>query len=201
VSARASKDRRVLRTRRALRLALLAEIAERGWDAVSVQDVCARADVGRSTFYTHFADKEELFLSGLHDLQVELRRAIAESGGEPLAFVRPMIEHIQSHGRDDVPPLRAILDKRGGQVAIKRLIEMLVELLHDELSARMPPGPRREAIVRYLAGASVELFIWWSNARHRMPADELEQLYRRMTMAALRAGEVTRAAGAAARRR
>jgi len=48
-------DRRVQRTRRALREALVALIVERGWEGFSVQEVCERADVGRSTFYTHFA--------------------------------------------------------------------------------------------------------------------------------------------------
>ena len=52
-------DRCVQRTRDSLRAAFVALMAERGWDRVSVQDVCDRANVGRSTFYTHFADKEE----------------------------------------------------------------------------------------------------------------------------------------------
>src|SRR5262249_477652 len=51
-------DRRVVRTRQTLRAALIALLYERGWDAISVQDICGRAGVGRSTFYTHFADKE-----------------------------------------------------------------------------------------------------------------------------------------------
>ena len=68
----AAPDRRVLRTRRQLRTALINLILERGWDAVSVSDVCARADVGRSTFYAHFADKEELLFSGFEELHATL---------------------------------------------------------------------------------------------------------------------------------
>ena len=66
-------DRRVLRTRRTLREALVQLILQRGWEKVSVLEVCERADVGRSTFYTHFADKEELLLSGFDDLRQALR--------------------------------------------------------------------------------------------------------------------------------
>lgn len=47
----AGGDRRVRKTRRLLHEALVTLILERGWDAVSVRDVCERADVGRSTFY------------------------------------------------------------------------------------------------------------------------------------------------------
>ena len=55
-----STDRRVLRTRAVLRDALITLVGESGWDAITVQDICDRAKVGRSTFYMHFADKEDL---------------------------------------------------------------------------------------------------------------------------------------------
>ena len=75
-----STDRRVRRTRRALRDALLELTLERGWDEVNVLDVCERADVARSTFYTHFADKEELLLSGFDDLRAALRATTGQAG-------------------------------------------------------------------------------------------------------------------------
>jgi AcrR family transcriptional regulator len=50
-------DRRILRTRRSLLDALVGLILEKGYEAVTVQDVIDRADVGRSTFYAHFHDK------------------------------------------------------------------------------------------------------------------------------------------------
>src|SRR5262245_12636405 len=55
-------DRRVQRTRRLLHEALISLILERGYDAVSVRDVVQRAGVGRSTFYTHFSDLEEVLV-------------------------------------------------------------------------------------------------------------------------------------------
>lgn len=68
-------DRRVQRTRRLLHAAIIELIDEHGWDAITVQDVCQRADVGRSTFYVHFADKEELLVSGFGELRKQLQRA------------------------------------------------------------------------------------------------------------------------------
>ena len=79
-SAHASIDRRSQRTRLALRAALIGLIAERGWDAIAVQDLCERANVGRSTFYSHFPNKDALLLGGLEDLRGELaRQAVARS--------------------------------------------------------------------------------------------------------------------------
>src|SRR5215467_10760821 len=63
-------DRRVARSRRALKEALTDLILEKGYEAVTVQDVIDRADVGRSTFYAHFVDKDDLLMAILADLEV-----------------------------------------------------------------------------------------------------------------------------------
>ena len=90
-------DRRVARTRRHLHEALVALILEKGWDAISVQDVCDKADIGRSTFYTHFADKEELLLSGF-DMLKGMMRAIDDGTG-PLGFAKLLFEHAAENQR------------------------------------------------------------------------------------------------------
>ncbi|RUW95783.1 TetR family transcriptional regulator, partial [Mesorhizobium sp. M8A.F.Ca.ET.059.01.1.1] len=52
---RSTIDRRVARTRALLQDALIALIPERGYAAITVEDICEKANVGRSTFYTHYA--------------------------------------------------------------------------------------------------------------------------------------------------
>ena len=55
-------DRRVQRTRKLLRDALMNLIMEDGYDAISIQDITEKANLGRATFYLHFKDKDELLL-------------------------------------------------------------------------------------------------------------------------------------------
>jgi AcrR family transcriptional regulator len=62
-------DRRVERTRRSLLNALNELILEKGYEKVTVQDVIDRANVGRSTFYAHFEDKDQLLLSGFEPIR------------------------------------------------------------------------------------------------------------------------------------
>ena len=85
-------DRRSARTRLALRGALIQLIGERGWDEVAVQDVCERANIGRSTFYSHFPNKDALLLGALEDLRRELvRHAGVPSGSDrAVAAVRSL---------------------------------------------------------------------------------------------------------------
>ena len=64
-SPSAAPDRRVARTRRNLRSALLNLIYDQDYDTITVQQILDKADVGRSTFYAHFRNKEDCLLGGI----------------------------------------------------------------------------------------------------------------------------------------
>jgi len=61
-------DRRVERSRTALTRAFVSLLFERGYGKVTVKDIIARADVGRSTFYDHFNNKNEVLRASLSDM-------------------------------------------------------------------------------------------------------------------------------------
>jgi AcrR family transcriptional regulator len=146
-----------------LREALVALILERGWDATSVREVCARADVGRSTFYAHFADKEELLLSGFDGLRLEL----AASGPEPFAFVEKLLEHAEGHRR----LYRALLGKRAALAVQQRFRELLLEMVERSLSALRED--RRGTATHALTGALFELVRWWLDGRSGLTTEAL----------------------------
>jgi AcrR family transcriptional regulator len=56
-------DRKRRRAREAIRRAALDLFTERGFDAVSVSDIAERAEVGRTTFFRYFGDKQEVLFS------------------------------------------------------------------------------------------------------------------------------------------
>lgn len=174
---KAGVDRRTQRTRRALRDALLSLLVERSWDELSVQDICTRADIGRSTFYLHFPSKEELLSGSLDDLR-EALNAAADVGTKakaapPLAFVRKLIEHLYEQRR----LCRSIFGRRSAYTVQMRFREMVGKLVADNLGALTPASWKREAAVRYLAGALVEMLAWWIDSQPTRPIDEIEQFY------------------------
>lgn len=83
MAAEARADRRVTKTRRAVKDAPVRLILEKGYEAVTVQDIIDRADVGRSTFYAHFVDKDELRARVLSKSRRSHagRRGVAGQGG------------------------------------------------------------------------------------------------------------------------
>ena len=179
-------DRRVARTRRLLRDALLALVQENGWDAITVQDVCDRADVGRSTFYIHFGDKEDLLLSGFEDLRGALRaqvRAQPPDRRRPLAFSLAMIEH----ARDSRQLFRALIGKNSGRAAEKHFLRLVMELIREDLGLTGAGEGQKEAAVRYLAGGFLELVRWWLDSRNPLPPGDLDELFHRLAEPALAA--------------
>ncbi|MFI9534781.1 TetR/AcrR family transcriptional regulator [Nocardia fusca] len=78
-------DRRVRKTRSALHRALIELMMERPYDRITVSDVIARADVGRSTFYAHYRDKDELLVVSCADhLRAEIARSPDRGRWAPL---------------------------------------------------------------------------------------------------------------------
>jgi hypothetical protein len=69
-------DRRVRRTRESLHKALISLTLEKSYDSITVQEVLDRADVGRSTFYTHFQSMDELLISDTQELRRTLNAAL-----------------------------------------------------------------------------------------------------------------------------
>jgi AcrR family transcriptional regulator len=178
-----STDPRVLRTRAALRQALLSLIVERGWDAVGIRDICQRAGVGRSTFYTHFADKEEVLFSGYDQLRKVLRvTARVGYDARPLGFTRALIEHAGESKR----MFRALVGKRSSHIARMRMLQLVAELAREDLAPLLPPD-KLELAAHYVAGALVELLVWWVDSRSPLRPDELDALFHQLTGPALSA--------------
>jgi len=170
-------DRRSVRTREALREALLMLILERGWDAIAVQDLCERANIGRSTFYTHYPNKDALLVGSLDELRAALRqsamagRAAGQSGD--FGFALGLIEHAHEQRR----LFRALVGRRSGYVVQQRFKEMVIKLVGEELPTGDAAGLPRAAAQRWIAGAFVELLGWWIEQRSLLPPAELAAMF------------------------
>lgn len=173
-------DRRVLKTRLALRNAFLELLPEKGWDELSVQDICDQANVGRSTFYIHFQNKEELLSNGLNDLREGLRQqalSMQSKGGGAFPFVRGLIEHMFEQKRI----FRSIVGRRSGHVVQTRFRELILQLVGDSFEKTVPAGWERDAAIHYIAGALFELLSWSVDDDTRT-AEEIERCFQLLSL-------------------
>jgi AcrR family transcriptional regulator len=160
-------DPRVVRSRQRLFDALVALILERGWDRVQVRDVCARSGVGRSTFYAHFADKEDLLIGGLDLVRDAMH---GRRSGRPFGFLRELIDHAGASRR----MFRAVIGKKSGLAVQRKFREVIRELVVEDLAAQGVAKAELDVTSRFVAGAFVELLIAWVDGATRQSARELE---------------------------
>jgi AcrR family transcriptional regulator len=187
-------DRRVQRTHQLLNHALLSLIQEKGFEALTVQDIIDRANVGRSTFYAHFADKEDLFLRGFDSLSTDLkerqRQALREgTGSEDRTFA--FSHEVFAHANDHRDIYRAMVGKQSGAIITRHFQDLLLELVREDVKVMAGRGKHGaaavEAVAQYVAGALNGLMSWWMDGKMRLSVEEVNALFRRMAIPAVKA--------------
>ncbi|HEY6109980.1 MAG TPA: TetR/AcrR family transcriptional regulator, partial [Gemmatimonadales bacterium] len=174
--ARPAPDRRVRRTRHRLKEALLQLIEERSYDRITVADITDHADVGRSTFYSHFDSKEELLFDGF-EAGLRALAAPGPAGGPGFRFSLPLLRHIGTQPRFALATLGRSANS-AIQQTINRILSHLVRL---ELERTSPsPSAAREAEVHGIVGAFRGLVTWWLTSGSRMSPEALDQVFQRL---------------------
>lgn len=186
------KDRRVQRTQQLLEAALLSLIKEKEFDLITVQEIIDRANVGRATFYAHYENKEDLIESGfegllttLRERQIEARSHEGNRDEQLFAFSRHLLAHADEH-RNIFP---AMVSKRGGAFIQHLLRNLLVKVVRDDVKAMMPKVGQapEEAVVQFISGGLFGLIIWWLGRRKRPSVEEIDEIFRRLAIPALKA--------------
>ncbi len=177
------QDRRVRRTRSSLHEALAALIHEKSYGAISVKDLLARANVGRSTFYMHFTGKDQLLASGI-EAMLRSMRPQAKGRERIVGFARPMFDHI--HARRSA---RSALSGFAARAFVhERLRESLAASLVDDVRREFPP--RAAAFLPgYVAATFVFVLDWWLDRARETSAADADRMFRDLVEPALDALE------------
>jgi len=177
---RPGRDRRVLRTRDTLGDALVALMQEKNFDDITVQDLLKRAGVGRSTFYVHYRDKDDLFLSDVEEFLEQCCNAIArqESGTKRLLPVKEFFAHVR-----DVREFYAALVRSGKMNDVQELARGLfarsIEATFVMAGVEIAPA-HRSAHAYALAGSFFSLLDWWVDRGMKADPEQMDELFHRM---------------------
>jgi AcrR family transcriptional regulator len=191
----ARPDRRVERTRQLIRAAFRELLEEKGYEALTVQDIIERANVGRATFYAHFDNKDELFASGFDELRALLtarQRAALSRGGAAGERVLGFTDDLFVHANEYREVFHTMMGKQSGVVVQRLLRKLLVDLVRDDVKVATENGATSavtiEAVAQFIAGGLFGLLIWWLDARPRLSAAEVSAMFRQLAMPALAGG-------------
>ena len=184
------EDRRIQKTISLLREALVSLIAEKPYDAIVVKEILDRANVGRSTFYTHFRDKDDLLLSGIHDMLGPVPSP-TRTGGQLqdriLWFSLPIFEHHHRHAH----AWGDRIGTKGRTILHEHLRRALTGIIAQVMNKNYRQGrqsPRQippEVVSAYVASTFVLVLNWWLDTRMRLPPKEINDVFRRLTLPTL----------------
>jgi len=189
-------DRRIQRTRQFLRTALLELIKEKGYDAISIEEITERANVGRATFYLHYKDKEDLLLEEFSEMANQKVQVLAEIPFS--AWLQSQEEPVDPSEKRPAPPLLIVFEH------IYENSELYYILLKSEKSSRIVERIRKistEAIVQFVetkaqtdpipllfkvpieffaaffSGALLSTVDWWLEEKMHHSPEEMTRLF------------------------
>ena len=179
-----TEDRRIQKTRKLLHEALISLILEKNYESI----------VGRSTFYMHFRDKDELLLSGLQDLRDMLISALAVT---PPVTARPYEKIIGfslamfEHAYEYRGVWKALLGSQAGAVVRQHIRKILADLIRDEFGKELQKLKKADSVVpfdlfvHFLSATFMSSLTWWLNQKNPLPPEKINEAFRALVLPAI----------------
>ena len=180
-------DLRIRRTRERLGAALIALIVEKPIGNVSVREVLERAQVGRSTFYLHYKDKNDLLVSQMEN-GLEMWSNTLCTRHEKSRRVAPVTEFF-SHVASAEKLYRSMVASGRIQVFFDLAQGYFARGIAQRLKQMGLPMWNRhelEASSHAFAGNLLSLLKWWLDRGAKEPAKDMDELFHRMVWKGLR---------------
>jgi len=209
-------DRRVQRTRKLLQDALIELVSEKGYESVKIWEILDKANVGRSTFYAHFQDKDQLLhsiLDRLDDLFEQHKKQILDAAknvgnteNTDLSIgSSPTINLFQFVGENH-RFFKAVLGNRGYGIFAKPVYDYVFAHVHgiftepvhaDALVHLHEPfkmlrsrdrygSLESEIAAHYFVSALMGILVWWVEKDMPCSAEEIDRIFRELAMPGFR---------------
>jgi AcrR family transcriptional regulator len=175
-------DRRSQRTRHLLSAAFVALMREKGYSAISVSDLIERANIGRSTFYSHYRDKDDLFVHELDRVIEVLSLRIPDQEEMPFFPSLGLFRHVG----EEYELYKALVWTPG--------IDLLIKHLQKSLSDRIEQGLQRNrgdldlprpVLANFIAGSFLILLKWWLENKMIYSPEEMDTMFRKLILAGI----------------
>ena len=175
-------DRRSQRTRHLLGAALVELIREKDYSSITVSNIIERADVGRSTFYAHYRDKDALFVGEL-DRVIEVLSPHLP-GQEEIPFFPSL--GLFRHVGEEFELYKALLWTPGIDLLIKHLQKSISQRVEQRLqnSGRELEIPY-PVLASFIAGSFLTLLKWWLENKMIYPPEQMDKIFKKLALSGI----------------
>lgn len=188
-------DRRVQRTLQSLRTALLELIKEKDYDEISIEEITGRANVGRTTFYLHYKDKEDLLMEEfsaiiydralvLSEIPFSVWMPVSEEDIKKNMALQPLLlvfKHI--HNNSELYNL--IIKSANSSKIVERIRKISTDAIVKFVEAKRETDPIPllsdvpiEFFAAYFSGALISVVSWWIREDMRHSPEEVTKMFR-----------------------
>lgn len=181
------EDRRSRRTRQLLGDALVELMLEKHFESITVQDILDRADVGRSTFYAHYTDKESLLISQIEHVIREMEAYTAEADGRHHGLL-PSLELFR-HVKEQRRLMRAFVWGRGAEILtqdfqqqISKIIEQNVHSMVGDAATLWAPV---SVVAKFVASTFLMLLRWWFDEDMQHTPEQMDEMFQKLVMSGI----------------
>jgi AcrR family transcriptional regulator len=181
-------DRRSQRTRHLLSAALVELIRENDYNSITVNDIIERANVGRSTFYAHYRDKDDLFVGELDRVIEILSQRIPGQNEMPFFPSLGLFTHVG----EEYELYKALVWTPG--------IDLLIKHMQKSLSQRIAHGLENSGqeyempipvLSQFIAGSFLNLLKWWLENKKIYSPEQMDEMFKNLTLPGLEAARIT----------
>ncbi len=177
------QDRRSQRTHHLVNAAMMELLFEKRYDTITVQDLLDRAGIGRSTFYTHYFDKEDVLTSIAEQMLENFGSRFSQRNvSQGIVPGLELFEHVQQNYQYFQAMVRGRTGEilwEAAQTALSRAIE---QALTTACTEKCSPSVPLAVISQYLAGSFLHLLKWWLEAEMPYTPEQMERIFQQLAL-------------------
>ncbi|HMB22897.1 MAG: TetR/AcrR family transcriptional regulator [Chloroflexota bacterium] len=172
-------ERRRQQTRKLLIETTVQLVLEKGYEAITIQDITDRADLGRGTFYIHFKDKEDVLWTAIQDLIREMESEAHQQfdGKLPKQVEYYGLLNMFRHAEKNRDLYRVVLGGQGSAVLTERVQDLLADVIRRDVENPELRDPNAETPVEVIAqmmtGLMSRLIGWWLKSGNMYSAEQM----------------------------
>ncbi|CAM3246351.1 TetR/AcrR family transcriptional regulator [Paenibacillus taichungensis] len=178
-------DLRILRTKQSIRKAFYELIQEKGYEAITIQDIADRAMINRNTFYLHYQNKPDLLDTCMNELLSDLKDAVVlcpiSMNLFSISLLETVMQTVLEHISLSMTFYRSMLIEEN---RIYQFQSKMENIINDKLIEGWKPAKEnstlaisKELLIEYLGSAFMGIVIWWIKNDKPLPADEVSSQF------------------------
>jgi len=174
-----ASDARVVRTREALRQAMVELAEESPLDSITVRAIAVRADVGYATFFRHYSDKDALLADVIDNL---VRDFLAQAAPwlqqrDRTGAAKFLCAFVESH----LAIYKALIAGGSGETVRAEMLRQTMATM-SQARKREPEGPLDDLVLFQTVSGILNLLAWWLRNLDTVNADTMAELIERLVL-------------------